>query len=106
MDLSRLIYKETQHFPKQEMYGLTSQIRRASISIPSNIAEGYARKSRKEYLQFYSISYGSVLELETQLILAHDFGYIPDAQFSIIEKLAEEVSRILHSMILKLNAKP
>ena len=106
MDLSRLIYKETKLFPKDEMYGLTSQIRRASVSIPSNIAEGYGRKSRKEYLQFYSIAYGSVLELETQIILAHDFGYILDGPFTAFEKQADEVSRMLHSMILKLNAKP
>lgn len=106
MELARLVYAATKQYPKEEIYGLTSQVRRAAVSIPSNIAEGYARKSRKEYLQFYSIAYGSTLELETQLILAHDFGYVNDDSFLSIQKLADEVSRMLHSMILKLNAKP
>lgn len=106
MELARLVYAATKQYPKEEIYGLTSQVRRAAVSIPSNIAEGYARKSRKEYLQFYSIAYGSTLELETQLILAHDFGYVNDDSFLSIQKLVDEVSRMLHSMILKLNAKP
>lgn len=106
MELARLVYAVTKQYPKEEIYGLTSQVRRAAVSIPSNIAEGYARKSSKEYIQFYSIAYGSVLELQTQLILCHDFGYIHDNKYSTIELLSEEVSKMLHSMILKLNAKP
>lgn len=106
MDLARIVYAASQKFPKEETYGLTSQIRRAVVSVPSNIAEGYARKSSKEYLQFYCIAYGSVLELQTQLILCRDFGYIASANFRRIESLTEEVSKMLHALILKLNAKP
>lgn len=71
MLLARKIYLATENFPKIEHYGLVSQMRRAAVSIPSNIAEGYGRKSSKEYTQFYSIAYGSLLELETQMILSH-----------------------------------
>lgn len=106
MDLARQVYFLTKSFPRDEIYGLISQLRRASVSIPSNIAEGYGRKSSKEYIQFYSIAYGSVLELETQLILAHDFGYISDADFKKVEQLIGEVSKMLHALILKLKAKP
>jgi len=109
MDLSQRIYTITKSFPKEEVYGITSQIRRAAVSIPSNIAEGYARKSRKEYIQFYSIAYGSVSELETQLILARDFGYIEEKDFIEIESLLHEVAKMLHVLIMRLkelNAKP
>ena len=106
MDLARIVFNLTKNFPKEEVYGLTSQLRRCSVSIPSNIAEGYARKSRKEYLQFYSISYGSVLELETQLTLAHDFDYVTASDFNRATALTDEVSKMLHSLILKLNTKP
>lgn len=106
MDLARNVYSLSQKFPKEELYGLTSQIRRSTISIPSNIAEGYARKSRKEYVQFYSIAYGSVLELQTQLILCKDFGYISMGDFSKVDSLVDEVSRMLHSLIYKLKSKP
>lgn len=82
MELARIVYKVSIHFPKEEQYGLTSQLRRCAISIPSNISEGYARKSRKEYLQFYAIAYGSVSELQTQIILAHDFKYLSDIDFN------------------------
>lgn len=75
IELVELIYKLTQGFPKAELFGLVSQIRRAAISIPSNIAEGYGRRSDKEYLQFYSFSYGSALELETQLFIAQKLGF-------------------------------
>lgn len=106
MKLARQIYTLSRDFPKEEVYGLTSQMRRAAVSIPSNIAEGYARKSKKEYLQFYSIAYGSTLELETQIILASDFGYISKPSFVVVSELVNEISKKLHSLILKLNAKP
>jgi len=70
------IYKVTNRFPKDEMYGLTSQIRRSAVSIPSNIAEGYGRKTTLEYVRFLYIAYGSVCELETQAMLSVDLGYV------------------------------
>lgn len=70
MELSVLVYKLTDNFPKSEMFSLVNQIRRATVSIPSNIAEGWARKGLGEYIQFLSIAYGSASELETQLILS------------------------------------
>jgi len=79
------IYKTTGNFPKSEIYGLSQQMRRAAVSIPSNIAEGYGRKHKTEYNQFLSISYGSLLELETQFLLATDLNYISKNQN--IEKL-------------------
>jgi four helix bundle protein len=76
--LVKEIYKLTEHFPSHELYGLTSQIRRAAISIPSNIAEGAARKGNNEFHHFLTISRGSLSELETQLIISKELGYIPD----------------------------
>ena len=76
MSLVEQIYTATQKFPKEEMYGLTSQLRRASVSFPSNIAEGAARSSIKEYIQFLYIAVGSLSEIETQIIIADKLGYI------------------------------
>lgn len=81
-------------------------MRRAAISVPSNIAEGYGRKSIKEYHQFYSISYGSVLELETHLIIAQKLAYITANDAEKLESLINETSKMLHSIILKLKSKP
>lgn len=70
------VYKSTKNFPKAEIYGLTAQMRRSAISIPSNIAEGTARSSKREYIQFLYISLGSLSELETQIIIAKNLGYL------------------------------
>ncbi|HHE38789.1 MAG TPA: four helix bundle protein [Candidatus Cloacimonetes bacterium] len=72
------IYRLTKDFPQNELYGLTNQIRRSAISIPSNIAEGSGRKSKKEYIQFLYVSLGSIVELDTQLIIAKNLGYLPN----------------------------
>lgn len=104
MLLARKIYLTTEGFPKIELYGLVSQMRRAAVSIPSNIAEGYGRKSSKEYAQFYSIAYGSLLELETQLILSHQLGFIDNNNFDETNKIREEVSKMLYVMIAKLKS--
>ena len=76
MSLAKDVYAATAAFPREEIYGLTSQMRRAAVSIPSNVAEGAARSSKKEFLQFLVIARGSLMELETQIILSRDLGYI------------------------------
>ena len=91
------IYKKTKNFPREEIYGLSQQMRRASVSIPSNIAEGYGRKFQKEYQQFLSIAYGSLCELETQYLLSIDLGYVNPSME--IEGLTKEVGRMLYRML-------
>ena len=91
------IYKITGHLPKSEIYGLSQQMRKSAVSIPSNIAEGYGRKHKTEYDQFLSIAYGSLLELETQFLLAKDLKYVVKEQN--IEKLLKEVGSMLYRML-------
>lgn len=98
MQLVKEIYILTNMFPKSELYGVTSQIRRAAISIPSNIAEGSGRKSMKEYRHSYTIAYGSALELETQIIIARDLRFTNNESFLKAEQLLEEVLRMLNKM--------
>lgn len=100
--LVKAIYKVTEDFPASEIYGLVSQMRRSAISIPSNIAEGYGRKSSKEFAQFYAIAYGSALELETQLIIAIELRFISDDKASIARGLLDEVLRMLNSLTRKM----
>ena len=89
MEMVESVYRVTQSFPKQELYGLTSQLRRAAVSIPANIAEGQSREHIKEYLNFLSIAQGSVTELETELEIAGRLGYIaPDAVGSLTSQMA------------------
>ena len=96
------IYRLTESFPKQEIYGLTSQIRRAVISIPSNIAEGFMRGS-KEYAQFLKIALGSAAELETQLSLSKDIGFIRSEEYEVTQQLVKEVLKLLTSYIKRIN---
>ena len=103
MDLTANVYSLTTRFPKEELYGLTSQIRRSAVSIPSNIAEGAARHSRKEFIQFLHIASGSVAELETQLLLAPRMGFISSS--SIISDI-EEVRKLLLGLLRSLRKKP
>jgi len=79
------IYRVSKDFPKEEIYGITSQIRRSAVSIPSNISEGAGRSSDKEFAHFISIALGSIAETETQLIIARNLGYISEGNFSRLE---------------------
>ena len=101
MNLATLVYKMTNQFPKEEIYGLTSQMRRAAVSIPSNIAEGHGRFSEKELIRFLFISLGSSAELETQLILANNLGFLKEADFKQIQELNNEVVKMLSALIRK-----
>ncbi len=91
IDLVTMIYKETSSFPKSELYSLTNQIRRCAVSVPSNIAEGAARTSKKEFSHFLSISLGSIAELETQLIISKNLLFI---KLEIFEVLINEIEII------------
>lgn len=97
------IYSISKSFPKEEMFGITSQIRRSVISIPSNIAEGNSRGSKKEYVQFLRIALGSATELETQILLCKDLGLIKVPDYNTIQLLLEEVIKMLSVLIKKLN---
>lgn len=105
MDLTTEIYRLTKKLPKDELYGLTNQMRRAAVSIPSNIAEGNARFSTKEYLHFLSIARGSVAEIETQLLLCVRLGYLTQEDLEAALSSQNEVERMLNSMITKLRDK-
>lgn len=101
-ELSLFIYKITKVFPKEEVYGLVSQMRRCAISIPSNIAEGYCRQRRLEYIQFLQISFASGAELETQLLIAKELRYISISDFQKSNDLLQEIMRMLNSLIGKI----
>ncbi|KAF2332585.1 four helix bundle protein [Flavobacterium daemonense] len=96
------IYKATSTFPKEEMFGLTSQIRRSSVSIPSNIAEGSGRESSKDFLRFLYISLGSIFEMQTQLEIAKNIIYINEEEFNLLYEDSREIERMLASLIRKL----
>lgn len=100
-EVVKLIYQQSGKFPKEEIYGLASQLRRSAVSIPSNIAEGYMRGS-KEYIQFLKIALGSCAELETQLSLSRDIGFLNESDFSVIYDLNMEVIKLITVYINKM----
>lgn len=102
MTLVTSIYNSTKAFPKEETFGLTSQIRKCAISIPSNIAEGFGRESHKDYLRFLNISVGSLFELQTQLEIAKNISYLTTEQFNKQYEDSREVERMLISFINKI----
>lgn len=97
MALAKQVYALTAHFPREELYGLTSQMRRAAVSVPSNIAEGAARLGKREFLHFLSMARGSLSELDTQLILARDLGYAGD--FETSSRQIDAVFKLLGGLI-------
>ena len=100
------VYRLTEKFPKNEMFGLTSQMRRAAVSIPANLAEGYARKHRQEYTQFVRIAFGSGAELETHLLIARNLGFVNQKDVAEVEALLDEVMRMLNKLSASLGTKP
>lgn len=102
MSLAEEVYKVTGDFPKTEIYGLTSQLRRAAVSVPSNIAEGQARNSTGEYVQFLGVSKGSLAEVETQLEIACRLGWLSPADKERLLAQADEIGRMLAGLINKL----
>jgi four helix bundle protein len=101
MELAKLVYQATASFPREEMYGLTGQMRRAAVSIPSNLAEGAGRGSDREFKQFLLVARGSLSELETQVLLAQDLGYIsggPNEVTSRIKKLFRLIGGLMKSL--------
>ncbi|MBZ5547750.1 MAG: four helix bundle protein [Acidobacteriia bacterium] len=101
MELTLKIYRMTRKFPAEEMYGLSGQLRRAAISVPSNIAEGKGRSSDKELLQFLSHARGSMYEVQTQLEIAESLGFLTKTDYEDVRQQADAVGRMLNGMIAK-----
>lgn len=101
-ELTLAVYRATRNFPKEELYGLTSQVRRACASVPANIAEGCGRTGKAELARFLHIAMGSASELEYHLLLAHDLGLLGDEDYKRLESHTVELKRMLTSFILKL----
>jgi four helix bundle protein len=98
-EVAVLVYKVTAGFPKEELYGLTSQIRRAAVSVPSNIVEGCARDSQADYLRFLYIAFGSLRELHYQIGLSKRLGFLENEDFSSIEPTIGETEKVLNGLI-------
>ena len=106
VDVSVLIYELTEKFPKEEMYGIVSQMRRASISIASNIAEGRQRGTKKDFIHFLKIAKGSAAEIETQIIICKRLNFSKNINYSKIESMLEEIIKMLRGLIYKLSLQP
>lgn len=102
-ELVKSVYELTAAFPSDERFGLTQQLRRAAVSVPSNIAEGYGRGTTKDYLRFLFTARGSLLEIQTQIILAADLGFVAQDDVRPLFSQCETVSRILHGLIAALS---
>ncbi len=99
MALVTEIYKLTKKFPREELYGLTSQIRRSAVSVPSNIAEGHAKRTTKDFIKFANIAYGSVAEVETQLMIAENLGYATHGEVASLLEDFSATGRMLNGLI-------
>ena len=102
MDFVKEVYRYTKDFPKEESYGLTMQVRRSSVSIPSNIAEGYGRRSTGDYQRFLQIAMGSVFEAQTQIEISFNLGYMSKDSFEKIYESSREIERMLSSLCEKI----
>lgn len=105
IELATATYRLTSTFPKHEQFGLISQMQRASISIPSNIAEGRCRRTKKDFTRFLHIAYGSGAEIETQMLIAQQLGYGEAIHFKEVQSLLDETMKMLNSMLHRLKAK-
>ena len=103
MDLIESVYKVSRTFPREEVYALTSQIRRAAVSIASNIAEGQGRRTTSDFLRHLSIAYGSLLETETQLLIAKRLRYLGNTNLEEVMKQTAEVGRLLNGLMASLS---
>jgi four helix bundle protein len=99
MDFAEEVHRLTRSFPRDEMFALTSQVRRSAVSVPSNIAEGQGRGGPKEFVQFLNVSIGSLQEAETQLILGSRFGYVTDKNLEHVLEMSNEVGRVNNGLI-------
>jgi len=104
MDLVFDVYRVTAAFPREEVYGLTNQLRRSAVSVPSNIAEGHGRATKGEFIQFLCHSRGSLLELETQVLIASSLGYLDNSQQELLQTNIAEIARILNGLLSSLGA--
>ena len=102
MGLVEEIYRLTQHFPREELYGLTSQVRRAAFSVPLNISEGQGRKSKKEFTQFLLIARGSIYELNTALLIAERLRYVSKEDYQKLRQRISEITRMTSGLISSL----
>jgi four helix bundle protein len=98
MQLVEDVYQVSQSFPKEERYGLTNQVRRAAVSVPSNIVEGQGRESTQEFIRFLSIARGSLYEVETQLLIAQRLRYLPEAKTQELKCQIDEVGRLINGL--------
>jgi four helix bundle protein len=104
MSLTRAVYRETEALPKSEMFGLQSQMRRAAVSVPSNIAEGHGRLNDGHFRQFLATSRGSLFELQTQLELAGDLKFLDETRVKGLMEKCEEVARLMNGLLAALEA--
>lgn len=104
-ELVFMVYKITKTFPKDELFGLTSQLRRAAVSIPSNIVEGASRDTESEFLRFLDMSYGSASELDYQISLAYRLGYIEEIPYSELREKSTETAKVINGLIRSIRKK-
>jgi four helix bundle protein len=103
MDLVEDVYKSSRNFPREELYALTNQVRRAAVSVASNIAEGQGRRTTADFLRHLSVAYGSLLEVETQMLIAHRLKYITESNLDLVMDRAGEVGRLLNGLMTSLS---